>query len=81
MSTRTQYVQALKHLLSESDHFIIIQTPQHDLEAMLETPTASRIVVAALTTLAFALRFYKINQPDQVVYVLNRSPLSYIFTY
>lgn len=36
---------------------------------MLETPTASRIVVAALTTLAFALRFYKLNQPDQVVYV------------
>ena len=36
---------------------------------MLETDRASFVVVAVLTAVAFALRFYKINQPDQVVYV------------
>jgi dolichyl-phosphate-mannose--protein O-mannosyl transferase len=35
------------------------------------------IVVAVLTTLAFALRFYKINHPDQVVCVL---PLLHMFS-
>jgi dolichyl-phosphate-mannose--protein O-mannosyl transferase len=29
------------------------------------------IVVGVLTALAFALRFYKINHPDQVVFVLH----------
>ncbi|KAF8659868.1 hypothetical protein AX16_001752 [Volvariella volvacea WC 439] len=41
---------------------------QHEYERLLETPGGSRIVVAILTALAFALRFYKINHPDQVVF-------------
>jgi hypothetical protein len=36
-------------------------------EQLLETPKGSMIVVSILTSLAFALRFYKINHPDQVV--------------
>lgn len=38
------------------------------LELLLETHEASMAVVAFLTLLAFALRFYKINHPDQVVF-------------
>jgi len=34
----------------------------------LETPQGSVTVVSILTSLAFALRFYKINHPDQVVF-------------
>jgi len=34
------------------------------------------IVVGVLTALAFALRFYKINHPDQVVFV----SLAYLHT-
>lgn len=40
---------------------------------MLDTPSASMVVVAILTTIAFALRFYKISHPDQVVYVSSSS--------
>lgn len=36
-------------------------------EKALETPEASVAIVGVLTILAFALRFYKINHPDQVV--------------
>jgi dolichyl-phosphate-mannose-protein mannosyltransferase len=36
---------------------------------MLDTSHASMVVVGTLTALAFALRFYKISHPDQVVYV------------
>jgi dolichyl-phosphate-mannose-protein mannosyltransferase len=36
-------------------------------EQALDTPQASAAVVGVLTALAFMLRFYKINQPDQVV--------------
>ncbi|THU87976.1 glycosyltransferase family 39 protein, partial [Dendrothele bispora CBS 962.96] len=48
----------------------VYQNPnsRHPIEKILETDRASTIVVAVLTTLAFALRFYKINQPDQVVF-------------
>lgn len=46
---------------------VVIQNNRHPVEKLLETKKASFIVVAVLTTLAFALRFYKINQPDQVV--------------
>ncbi|EIM86638.1 glycosyltransferase family 39 protein [Stereum hirsutum FP-91666 SS1] len=35
---------------------------------MFESPEASMITVGILTALAFALRFYKINHPDQVVF-------------
>ncbi|KAI0084456.1 glycosyltransferase family 39 protein [Irpex rosettiformis] len=38
------------------------------IEKLLETEEASVAVVATLTLMAFALRFYKINHPDQVVF-------------
>ncbi|KAK2462706.1 hypothetical protein APHAL10511_005224 [Amanita phalloides] len=48
----------------------IYQDPakRNPIEQVLETPRVSAIIVALLTTLAFALRFYKINHPDQVVF-------------
>jgi dolichyl-phosphate-mannose-protein mannosyltransferase len=39
----------------------------YSIEKLLETPEASIALVGVLTLLAFALRFYKINPPDQVV--------------
>ncbi|KAJ7066632.1 glycosyltransferase family 39 protein [Mycena amicta] len=58
--------------LRQDDHVadVFIQNPndRHPVEKLLETKKASVVVVAALTTLAFALRFYKINHPDQVVF-------------
>ncbi|KAH9167385.1 glycosyltransferase family 39 protein [Lactarius sanguifluus] len=38
------------------------------LELLLESNEASLAIVGVLTILAFALRFYKINHPDQVVF-------------
>lgn len=38
------------------------------VERFLETERASMVMLALLTLLAFALRFYKINHPDQVVF-------------
>ncbi|PFH50266.1 glycosyltransferase family 39 protein [Amanita thiersii Skay4041] len=48
----------------------IYQDPRkrNPVELALETPKGSAFVVAALTSLSFALRFYKINHPDQVVF-------------
>ncbi|KAJ3733211.1 glycosyltransferase family 39 protein [Lentinula guzmanii] len=48
----------------------VFQNPnkRHPIEKILETDNASVVVVAVLTALAFALRFYKINHPDQVVF-------------
>ncbi|EKM81771.1 hypothetical protein AGABI1DRAFT_118848 [Agaricus bisporus var. burnettii JB137-S8] len=48
----------------------IFQSPRSrsHVEQMLDTPSASMVVVAILTTIAFALRFYKISHPDQVVF-------------
>ena len=43
------------------------QKNRNQIEQLLETHKASVAVVVALTAIAFALRFYKINQPDQVV--------------
>jgi dolichyl-phosphate-mannose-protein mannosyltransferase len=37
------------------------------LEQILNDEKASLAVVVVLTVIAFALRFYKINHPDQVV--------------
>ncbi|KAJ7442300.1 glycosyltransferase family 39 protein [Mycena latifolia] len=57
--------------LNQDDHVAdVYQNPnnRHPIEKLLETKKASMLVVALLTTLAFALRFYKINQPDQVVF-------------
>lgn len=50
------------------------------MEQLLDRPNASVIVVATLTALAFALRFYKISHPDQVVCVsLRLSPPPFSF--
>ncbi|KAJ7612481.1 glycosyltransferase family 39 protein [Mycena polygramma] len=57
--------------LRSDDHVAdVFQNPnaRHPIEKLLETKKASMVVVAVLTTLAFALRFYKINHPDQVVF-------------
>ena len=40
-------------------------------ERILETEKANVAVVGILTILSFALRFYKINHPDQVVCALT----------
>jgi dolichyl-phosphate-mannose-protein mannosyltransferase len=45
----------------------ILKRNRNLYEQLLETPKGSVIVVSILTSLAFALRFYKINHPDQVV--------------
>jgi dolichyl-phosphate-mannose-protein mannosyltransferase len=37
------------------------------VEQFFESSSGSIIVITALTALAFALRFYKISHPDQVV--------------
>ncbi|TFK39781.1 glycosyltransferase family 39 protein [Crucibulum laeve] len=49
---------------------VYYQNPKNrnQIEQLLETHKGSAIVVAILTALAFALRFYKINHPDQVVF-------------
>ena len=39
------------------------------VEKLFETEQINVVMIATLTTIAFALRFYKINYPDQVVYV------------
>ncbi|KAG6869242.1 hypothetical protein C0993_009107 [Termitomyces sp. T159_Od127] len=41
---------------------------RHPIEQSLETPKASIAIVSLLTALSFALRFYKINAPDEVVF-------------
>ncbi|KIK01475.1 glycosyltransferase family 39 protein [Laccaria amethystina LaAM-08-1] len=48
----------------------VFQNPnsRNAIELFFERPRGSAIVVAALTVVAFALRFYKINHPDQVVF-------------
>lgn len=46
-----------------------MQRNRNHIEQLLETSRGSIIVVSILTSLAFALRFYKINHPDQVVCV------------
>lgn len=64
-----------------------LQDSRTQLEILLESREASMVVVGVLTALAFALRLYKINHPDQVVFVQLRiltptdsqvhSPISY----
>ena len=39
------------------------------MEKLFETEQMNVAMIVLLTTVAFALRFYKINFPDQVVYV------------
>lgn len=55
----------------DDDHVhAIYQNPnsRSAIERVLDTPQASAAIVGVLTAIAFALRFYKINQPDQVVF-------------
>ncbi|KAK0188988.1 glycosyltransferase family 39 protein [Armillaria mellea] len=51
-----------------SDHVYQNPNNRHPIERILETEKASIIVVGVLTTLAFALRLYKLSHPDQVVF-------------
>ncbi|KAG6813150.1 hypothetical protein H0H92_013556 [Tricholoma furcatifolium] len=48
----------------------VYQNPKNrnPIEQLLETPKASAVVISLLTACAFALRFYKIGSPDQVVF-------------
>jgi dolichyl-phosphate-mannose-protein mannosyltransferase len=55
----------------EDDHVSTIYNRPRDrsvLEQILDTEKASLAVAVVLTLLALALRFYKINHPDQVVF-------------
>ncbi|KAH8093287.1 glycosyltransferase family 39 protein [Cristinia sonorae] len=52
----------------QDDHTVTDSHNASQLDSLLETEQASMAVVAVLTTLSFALRFYKINHPDQVVF-------------
>ncbi|KIM90447.1 glycosyltransferase family 39 protein [Piloderma croceum F 1598] len=59
------------HFDTEDDHVSSIYNRPRNrsaVEKLLDTEKASYAVVGALTALAFALRFYKINHPDQVVF-------------
>lgn len=62
-------VSALTRLVISLSFFFLQQNNRNAIELLFEGPKGSAIVVVALTVLAFALRFYKINHPDQVVYV------------
>lgn len=44
---------------------------QTQLDSLLDSQQVSMATVGVLTALAFLLRFYKINHPDQVVFVPN----------
>lgn len=53
-------------------HGLALQRDREDgfsIDKLVETEEASMAILATLTLLGFALRFYKINHPDQVVYV------------
>ncbi|GJE91205.1 glycosyltransferase family 39 protein [Phanerochaete sordida] len=55
----------------DDEHAAAYRTREREgfsIEKLLETQEASVALVATLTLLAFALRFYKINHPDQVVF-------------
>lgn len=64
--TRIAYVQCL----STYSRALGEQRNRSYAEKVLESEQANVAMVAVLTTVAFALRFFKINHPDQVVYVL-----------
>ncbi|KAF8634599.1 hypothetical protein AX17_004188 [Amanita inopinata Kibby_2008] len=63
-------VYELEHIQDDEHVAQVYQDPskRNQVELALETPRGSAIVVTALTALSFALRFYKINHPDQVVF-------------
>ncbi|KAI0705180.1 glycosyltransferase family 39 protein [Cytidiella melzeri] len=66
----TRYSNSSGSQTDEVDDHITASHPRDrsSIEKLLETEEASVAVVAMLTLLAFALRFYKINHPDQVVF-------------
>ena len=45
------------------------QRNRSTVEKLFETEQINVAMIVLLTTIAFALRFYKINHPDEVVYV------------
>lgn len=45
----------------------VIQNDRSEVERALDSNIASRIVVGSLTALAFVVRMFQINHPDQVV--------------
>lgn len=47
--------------------FVHDQNRRSVVDEFFDTERTSAIVIATLTALAFALRFYKINHPEQVV--------------
>jgi dolichyl-phosphate-mannose-protein mannosyltransferase len=55
------------HLLTHPSFKMSFQRDRSAIEKILDTDRASYAVAGVLTALAFALRFYKINHPDQVV--------------
>ncbi|KAH9840262.1 glycosyltransferase family 39 protein [Rhodofomes roseus] len=57
-------------VVSQDDDQVEFTSPRNRsaAERILETDKANIAVVGILTVLAFALRFYKINHPDQVVF-------------
>ncbi|PPQ64780.1 hypothetical protein CVT24_007866 [Panaeolus cyanescens] len=59
-----------EHTQDDEHVGVVYQNPRdrNRFEAMLDTHKGSVVVVSALTALAFILRFYKINHPDQVVF-------------
>ena len=52
---------------------ICLQKNRSAVERILETEKANVAMVGILTILSFALRFYKINHPDQVVCALTHT--------
>ncbi|TCD71835.1 hypothetical protein EIP91_003178 [Steccherinum ochraceum] len=50
------------------DHIVADSRHTSSLDRLLESDQISVVIMVALTALAFALRFYKINHPDQVVF-------------
>lgn len=60
------YQEHITHTLTHS-LYDLLQRERSSVEKLLDSDEASVAVVATLTALAFALRFYKINHPDQVV--------------
>ncbi|TBU37009.1 O-mannosyltransferase [Dichomitus squalens] len=54
----------------DEDDQLDVQNPRNRsyVERLFETEQINIVMIVALTTIAFALRFYKINHPDQVVF-------------
>ena len=82
MSSTTRYVfSPWKNALCEIFYLISVVftfffEQRNQFHATAESSKTSLIVVGVLTALAFLTRFYKINNPDEVVYVSLVSPFS-----